>query len=246
MKPIIAAAAVAACLSLAEPLRTPAPDARMREAAARMADAGRSALAPVYAPLAEHLVAAFDLSEKDGIGIDVGGGSGRLVIELARRTSRMYWINADINPYVVAPCISGAEAEGLGHRVGAIFADAQALPFKDGYADFIVSRGSFPFWEDKRLGFAEVWRVLRPGGVAYIGRGLSENLPVEVARKVREGQRSGPPPYEIDETRRELEGIMKALHISTYRIHTPKPPGSDGVNYGIWIEFRKPAARTAG
>jgi SAM-dependent methyltransferase len=124
-----------------------------------------------------------------------------------------------------------------------VFADAQALPFRDNYADVVVSRGSFPFWEDKRLGFAEVYRVLKPGGVAYIGRGFSENLPVETARTIRDrqkqGGKQGPPPYNVDETERELRSIMRSLKIKHYTIHRPQPPGSEGINYGIWIEIHK-------
>jgi len=33
---------------------------------------------------------------------------------------------------------------------------------------------------------------------------------------------------------------MKVLQIKEWKIHTPNPPGSDNVNYGLWIEFHKP------
>jgi ubiquinone/menaquinone biosynthesis C-methylase UbiE len=207
-----------------------------------MAKAARTALAPVYAPLAEHIVSTYDLTEKDGIGIDVGGGPGTLIFELCKRTKHLYWINTDINPHFVSIFAEATTEAGVGHRAGAVFADAQALPFRDAYADVIVSRGSFHFWKDRRLAFSEIYRVLKPGGVAYIGRGFSENLPVEVARKVRKNQGRGPPRYDVAETRAELEGIMKGLAIPTYRIETPAPAGSEGINYGIWLEIRKPAA----
>ena len=38
----------------------------------------------------------------------------------------------------------------------------------------------------------------------------------------------------------ELEGIMRRLGIGDYRIRRPSPHAADDVNYGIWIEFRKP------
>ncbi len=197
----------------------------------------RKSLAPVYAPLAEQIVSDFDLSEKDGIGIDLGSGPGTLIVELCKRT-RMHWINADINPNFFPNFYRQAEQNHLGHRVSAIFADAHNLPFRDNYADIIVSRGSYHFWEDKEQAFSEIYRVLKPGAVAYIGRGFSRNMPVETAKKIRAKQ-GKKMKYDVDKKANELSNIMNTLGIKNYRIDIPKPPGSENVNYGIWIEFHK-------
>jgi len=201
-----------------------------------MIKASRGALAPVYAPLAEQIVADFNLDKKTGIGIDLGSGPGTLIIELCKRT-QLHWINADINPHFFPYCYSRAEEYGFGHRVSAVFADAHALPFRDNYADIIVSRGSFHFWKDKVQAFSEIYRVLKPGAVAYIGRGFSRNLPVETAKKIRAKQR-GKMSYDVEKTANELRKIMDVLRIKEYRIHRPKPSG-EKVNYGIWVEFHK-------
>jgi len=206
--------------------------------AVRMIETSRKGLAPVYAPLAGQIVSDFDLSEKDGIGIDLGSGPGTLIVELCKRT-QMHWINADINPNFFPNFYRQAEENDVGHQVSAIFADAHSLPFRDNYADIIVSRGSYHFWEDKVRAFSEIYRVLKPGAVAYIGRGFSRDLPVETAKKIRakQGERMK---YNVDEKAKELSNIMNKLGIKDYRIDRPKPPGSENVNYGIWIEFHKP------
>ena len=201
--------------------------------------ASRSTLAPVYAPLAEQLVSDLGLREKEGIGIDLGSGPGTLIMELCERT-RLHWINADINPDVFPHFFMLASERGLGGRVSAVFADAHALPFHDNYADVVVSRGSFPFWEDKTQGFREIYRVLKPGAVAYIGRGFSRNLPVETARAIRAKQ-GKKMKYDRAEAAEELRQIMITLNIETFRVHTPAPVGSEDVNYGVWIEFHKRA-----
>jgi len=197
-------------------------------------------LAPVYAPLAEQIVSDFDLSKKDGIGIDLGGGPGTLIVELCKHT-QLHWINADINPHFFPHFYRQAEECGFGHRVSAMFADAHSLPFRDNYADIIVSRGSYHFWEDKVRAFSEIYRVLKPGAVAYIGRGFSRNLPVETAKKIRakQGKKMR---YDVGKKADELYNIMNELGIKDYRIDIPKPPGSENVNYGIWVEFSKPEA----
>lgn len=203
-----------------------------------MIGTSRNTLAPVYAPLAEQLVSYLNLREKEGVGIDLGSGPGTLVIELCERT-KLHWINADINPDVFPHFFEQASERGFGGRVSAMFADAHALPFHDNYADVIVSRGSFPFWEDKTQGFREIHRVLKPGAVAYIGRGFSSNLPVETARAIRAKQ-GRKMKYDRAEAAQELRQIMNTLKIENYTIHRPAPTGSEDVNYGLWIEFHKP------
>jgi len=108
----------------------------------------RGTLASVYAPMAKQIAMDFYLREKEGIGIDIGSGPGTLILELCRH-SRLHWINADINPHFFPHFYKQAQQQGLGHRVSAVFVDTGALLFRDNYADIIVSRGSFPFWQDK-------------------------------------------------------------------------------------------------
>ncbi len=218
------------------------PDEKYTEQdALGMIKTSRGTLFPVYAPLAEQIVTDFNLQEKEGIGIDLGSGPGTLILELCER-SRLHWINADINPNFFPHFYSQAQQRGFGHRVSAVFADACALPFRDNYADIIVSRGSFPFWRDKIRAFSEIYRVLKPGAVAYIGRGFSINLPVATAQKIRARQ-GGKMKYDLDEAEDELRNIMKTLRINEWKIHRPNPPGSEKVNYGIWLEFHKPPGR---
>lgn len=200
----------------------------------------RKTLAPVYAPLAEQLVSELNLREKEGIGIDIGSGPGSLIIELCEST-KLHWINADINPDFFPHFFELTSNRGFEGRVSAMYADVHALPFHDDYADVIVSRGSFPFWDDKTQGFREIYRVLKPGAVAYIGRGFSENLPVDTARAIRAKQ-GKMMKYDRAEAAEELRQIMDTLKIKNFTIHAPAPAGSEDVNYGLWVEFHKPAS----
>jgi len=211
---------------------------KLAKSAERMIRASRGRLAPVYAPLAEQIVTDLSLAEKEGVGIDLGSGPGTLIIELCKRT-RLHWINADINPHFFAHFLAQAEANGVGHRVSAVLADVQDMPFRDSYADVVVSRGSYHFWPDQSKAFSEVYRILKPGGVAYIGRGFSRNLPVATARAIRAEQGKG---MNYDRPRRAaaFRKIMAETGIEDYRIHIPVVAGGENVNYGIWIEFHKP------
>jgi ubiquinone/menaquinone biosynthesis C-methylase UbiE len=199
-------------------------------------------LQPVYGPLAEQIVDDFDLADMEGIGIDLGSGPGNLIIELCRITKNLHWVNADINPDYFPGFIKRARDAGFGSRVSAMYADAVNLPFRNNYAEIIVSRGSFQMWDDLKAGLSEVYRVLKPGGVTYIGRGFSTDLPVEVARAIRQKQkkRDGGLKYDVNETAEKMKAVMKELNIQDFRIIIPKPEGAENIKYGLWLEFHKP------
>ena len=208
------------------------------EAAERFSAMAVGPLSPVYPGLAEQIVSDFDLAEKKGIGIDIGGGPGTLIVELCKRTRYLYWVNADINPHNFAHFYRLLGEEGLGGRAGAVFADAHALPFRDNYADIFVSRGTFQFWKDKNGAFSEILRVLKPGGVAFIGRGLPDAMPPEQARALRAKHGSGPK-YDVTETEAELHAVMKAIGVRGYKVRVHRNPAAPDINYGIWLELRK-------
>ena len=215
-----------------------AAQSEQARSARRMIRASEGALAPVYAPLAEQIVRDFNLSDADGVGIDVGSGPGTLIVELCKRTE-MHWINADINPHFFSHFYDLAEEVGVAHRVSALRADAQNLPFRDNYAAVIVSRGSYQFWKDRRKAFDEIYRVLEPGGAAYIGRGLARDMPVDEARQVRKNQGGGPR-YDRFAHARQLANLMNEMAIEQWDVQVPTPDGPKGANYGVWVEFHKP------
>ena len=210
---------------------------RTKADAERMIAAAEGTLAPVYAPLAQEMAKTLGLAGKTGVGIDLGSGPGTLIVELCKHTT-LHWVNADINPHFFPYFMQKADMMGFGGRVSAVRADAQDLPFRTDYADVIVSRGSFHFWPDKRKAFGEIHRVLKPGGVACIGRGFSSTLPAETARAIRSKQGKGIK-YDVDKAEQELRDIMQRLGITDYRIIRPRPAGAEGINYGIWLQWRK-------
>lgn len=209
--------------------------------AARMSEVARTNLAPVYPALAEYLVERFQLAHRGGVGVDIGGGPGSLTLELARRTPRFYWINTDINTFHAAAFFARALTNECAGRVGMVFADAHRLPFRNDYADLMVSRGSIPFWAEPKMALAEIYRVLKPGGQAFIGRGFPPNLPLEVARRVRENQAGRVPRYDVAETMETWRRMMQELGIRDFEIIRPHPEQRE-VNYGLWLRFSKPAA----
>ena len=221
----------------------PAKDWNSEKAAKDFIHTSNNALAPVYGYLAEYLAGRFSLGKVRGVGIDLGGGSGHLAVALARRSPRMRWINADKNPHFIPYVNSVADSAGVGGRVEAVVADAVKLPFPDKHAAFVVSRGSYQFWSDPDRAFAEIYRVLAPGGVAFIGRGFAPDMPAEVARQVRTAQNGGPS-YDPDEEENRLRRAVVSLGIRDFEIVRQRPADAGDVNYGLWITFRKEVVDT--
>jgi ubiquinone/menaquinone biosynthesis C-methylase UbiE len=93
--------------------------------------------------------------------LDVGCGTGALLRELARRAPLPpACVGVDAAPGMTA----AAAASAAGLRVHIAAARAEALPFRDGAFDMVVSSLSFDHWGDQQQGLAECARVLRPGG----------------------------------------------------------------------------------
>lgn len=203
--------------------------------AARMISQSKGRLSPVYAPLAEYIADKCKLSQIQGVGIDLGSGPGSLILELCKHTE-LYWINADINPHFFGHFYKSAARENVTHRVGAIFADSHYLPFRDNFAQVVVSRGSYHFWSNKEKAFAEIYRILKPGGTAFIGRGFPPNLELGKAEKIRASQNFS---YDVKKSGEELNNIMRKLNISNYEIIYPKPNRKTTLNYGVWVKFSK-------
>jgi SAM-dependent methyltransferase len=133
--------------------------------------------APLYPALAKQIVEDYGVTE--GVCVDVGGGCGSLAIELAKITNLTVYV-LDIDPVAVALCNLLAEEAGLQERVRAVQGDAQDMLFRDGFADLVVSRGSIFFWPDPYAGVRESYRILKPGGVAFVGGGFSRLMAPEV------------------------------------------------------------------
>ncbi len=103
-----------------------------------------------------------------GVCVDIGCGSGRLDVELAKR-SQLQVVGLDIAEDVQPLFEKTVRDAGFADRIAFRQGDAQNLPFPDDYADLIVSRGVLPFIPDLGRCLREVDRVLKPTGVAILG-----------------------------------------------------------------------------
>lgn len=130
------------------------------------------AFAPIYPFLARCIKKKFGITK--GVCVDVGSGPGSLAIAMAYITKlRVY--SLDIQERMTEVATRNIAEEGLSARIRAITADVCDMPFDDDSIDLVISRGSMPFWGDRSRAFREIYRILKPGGVAYVGGGFGSD-----------------------------------------------------------------------
>jgi len=162
--------------------------------------------APMYGPLAQQMIEDYDL--ESGVA----------------------------NPWAMRLCGVLADEAGLTSRVIPVEADALDMPLKDDFADLVFSRGCIPFVDDQVKFLEECYRVLKPGGVGYVGHGgfgrlLDPEVRAALVEWRLEAWKDGPPegwngPGDSFPELAELAGIKDYKLI--------KEP-----DVGWWLEFRK-------
>jgi SAM-dependent methyltransferase len=96
--------------------------------------------------------------------VDVGSGAGfDSFIAAGQVGPGGQVVGVDMTAEMLAKARQTAAALGLAHVQ---FRDglAEALPVEDGWADVVISNGVINLCADKQAVFAEIFRVLRPGG----------------------------------------------------------------------------------
>jgi SAM-dependent methyltransferase len=135
----------------------------------------------VYQALAQEIIEGCNIVE--GLCVDIGSGVGMLGIQLAKLT-QLEVLLLDVDKKALIGSLKNAEHFKVKGRVSAIRADVHNLPFKSNSINLIVSRGSIPFWKDHVKAFREIYDALVGGGRAFIGGGLTRNLPENVRREL--------------------------------------------------------------
>ncbi len=167
----------------------------------------REVFAPVYPVIAQQIRTQTGITQ--GVCLDIGTGGGYLGIALAAITDLEFYL-MDKSPEMREIAWMNVAVSGFQNRVHTLCGDVHDIPRENGSIDLVISRGSLFFWEDKARAFAEIYRVLAPGGAAYIGGGMGTK---ELFDKIK---------VEMDKRRHDFsldpQGERFADHREVYRL----------------------------
>ena len=196
----------------------------------------------VFAPLYPYYAGL--IVEKTGISVgrclDVGCGGGHLGLALAEITELEISL-LDQSPKALKAAEENIDLRGLAGRAELLEASVEAIPLPDASVDLVVSRGSVPFWQDLTAACAEIWRVLKPGGQAYIGGGLGspqmrENIQRSMRKRDPEWHKNMPGKIPSRSVEEYCEALSEA-GVPNFKV--------DRGDEGTWIRFQKATNRPA-
>ncbi|ABN58092.1 MULTISPECIES: class I SAM-dependent methyltransferase [Methanoculleus] len=204
----------------------------MKKSAEGFARIAREVFAPIYPVIAEQALAWSGI--RDGIALDLGSGPGHLSVALAEK-SNLSIIALDADP--ATSRIARTTAAGCGDRVIPVTGDVHCMPIRDNTVSLVVSRGSIYFWEDRARAFLEIERILRPGGVAYVGGSFGTP---ELREAIFTEMRRRNPNWDSDIARRSGQATPETLRRELAESGVAHARIRDEEE-GMWVEIKKDA-----
>jgi len=176
--------------------------------------------------------------------IDMGTGTAVIPIKLAAipQFDGASVIAMDFFRPMVEAAREAVQAAGVEDRIHVVRADAHRMPFADGCADYLISRSTLHHLKDPAQAFREVFRILRPGGIALIHDPRRDPNP-EFLKDFNERRRqAGFEPNDLSEkfTLAQVRGFVEEAGVAAFAtIHAP----SDGpASMGYEVRVEKPAS----
>jgi SAM-dependent methyltransferase len=124
-----------------------------------------------------------------GSVLELGPFSGGISRELARLYPRLDFTIGAESPAVVEYLRRKIALSGLSERIAVEETDLEHLQFTAAQFDLVILRGAFFFLKDRVGLLGEIVRVLRAGGIAFVGGGYGKGTPKELIEEIAEQSR---------------------------------------------------------
>jgi ubiquinone/menaquinone biosynthesis C-methylase UbiE len=150
---------------------------------------------------------------RGGVLLDVGTGTARLLIKIAAvpALASLRMIGVDYYQDMVDEARRAVSLAQLEGRIELTQADAHQLPYPEDFADFIISRSTIHHWADPVQALKEMFRVLKPGGVALVHDVRRDPAPDVLAQFNEQRRLAGVEPCRLEE--KYTAGEVKAFLI---------------------------------
>ncbi len=119
-----------------------------------------------------------------GTVLELGPFSGGIAIELARLYPKLEITIADESPEVIKYIKKKLSAASFAKDITIKKTVLNNLAFSDHQFDLIIFRGAFFFLGEKENLLREIFRVLKKGGLAFVGGGHGKGVPQEIINQI--------------------------------------------------------------
>jgi phosphoethanolamine N-methyltransferase len=124
---------------------------------------GKGFLSPGGAEEVHEMLAGLDLARRRVL--DIGSGLGGIDVLIARDHGAAEVVGIDVEPQLISAAADLATAQGLAGKIRFELVSPGPLPFPAASFHVVFSKDAMVHIENKQLLFAEVMRVLKPGGI---------------------------------------------------------------------------------
>jgi ubiquinone/menaquinone biosynthesis C-methylase UbiE len=167
-----------------------------------------------------------------GSVLELGPFSGGISLELARSYPRIAITIGAESPAVIEYLRRKIALSGLSKRITVEETGLEHLQFVDAQFDLVILRGAFFFLKDRVGLLGEMMRVLKAGGMAFVGGGYGKGTPKELIDEI--GDRSRELNKRLGRKRvskEELEELVRESEMAD--LCTIEEEG------GLWITIRR-------
>ena len=112
--------------------------------------------------------------QPDGIFLDVGTGTGLLIPYLFHfQPAKVYAL--DLSRVMLSKLSEKYESR-FGDKLSVVQGDVHCLEFAAQSINAVICNGVYPHFHDKKLALAEIYRILKPGGVLAVNHFASKEF----------------------------------------------------------------------
>jgi ubiquinone/menaquinone biosynthesis C-methylase UbiE len=124
-----------------------------------------------------------------GAVLELGSFSGGITFALAASYPGLTFTIADENPAYLRHLRNEIFIHGLSSRINLIDMSLDQPLFRDGSFDLVILRGAFFFIMDRPQILTEIYRIMKPGGLGFVGGGYGKGAPQGIIDEIAEESR---------------------------------------------------------
>jgi ubiquinone/menaquinone biosynthesis C-methylase UbiE len=168
---------------------------------------------------------------RNGNILEIGPFSG-LIFALAQKKVGRNFSIAAFPQATIAMYRQEVRKHGLEDRVRIVESDSSLMGIADDSVDLAIFRGALFFPILFRVDFEAIYRVLRPGGIGFVGGGFAKHTPAKVISQI--GKRSEELNASMGRVRVTVESVREQVRLSN--LEEKCEITTDG---GLWVVMRK-------